>query len=132
MRAGDILIVWRLERLGRSLKHLVDIVNHLAEREIGFQSLQESIDTTIDDGQVIFQTFATLAEFQRNTMRERTLVGLQAARARGRNGGRPKALDAEKTALLYKLYDEKRHTIQELFQMMGVSKATLYNYMKER
>ena len=126
LQAGDTLIVWRLERLGRSLKHLVDTVNHLAGQRIGFQSLQESIDTTAVDGQRLFQIFATLAEFQRNIMREQTQAGLEAARARGRQGGRPKALDTKNKDKLYKLYDEKQYSVREICKIMGISSPTLY------
>ena len=132
LREGDVLVVWRLDRLGRSLKHLIELVNSLEERGIGFQSLQESIDTTTSGGKLIFHIFGALAEFERNLIQERTYAGLAAARARGRTGGRPKALDAKKTALLYRLYDEKKHSIQEICELVGVSKSTLYSYLRER
>jgi len=132
LRDGDVLVVWRLDRLGRSLKHLIELVNFLEEQGIGFQSLQESIDTTTSGGKLIFHIFGALAEFERNLIQERTYAGLAAARARGRTGGRPKALDAKKTALLYRLYDEKKHSIQEICDLVGVSKSTLYSYLRER
>ena len=132
LREGDVLVVWRLDRLGRSLKHLIELVNVLEERRIGFQSLQESIDTTTSGGRLIFHIFGALAEFERNLIQERTHAGLAAARARGRTGGRPKALDAKETALLYRLYDEKKHSIQEICELVGVSKSTLYSYLRER
>ena len=132
LREGDVLVVWRLDRLGRSLKHLIELVNSLEERGIGFQSLQESIDTTTSGGRLIFHIFGALAEFERNLIQERTHAGLEAARARGRTGGRPKALDAKKAALLYRLYDEKKHSIQEICDLVGVSKSTLYSYLRER
>ncbi|MCK5920107.1 MAG: recombinase family protein [Methylococcales bacterium] len=132
LRDGDVLVVWRLDRLGRSLRQLIELVNLLEERGIGFQSLQESIDTTTSGGKLIFHIFGALAEFERNLIRERTQAGLAAARARGKTGGRPKALDAKKTALLYRLYDEKKHSIQELCDLVGVSKTTLYSYLRER
>ena len=131
LREGDVLVVWRLDRLGRSLKHLIELVNVLEERGIGFQSLQESIDTTTSGGRLIFHIFGALAEFERGLIQERTYAGLAAARARGRTGGRPKALDAKKTALLYRLYDEKKHSIQEICELVGVSKSTLYSYLRE-
>ena len=93
LRAGDSLVVWRLDRLGRSLKHLIETINLLEERDIGFRSLNESIDTTTSSGRLILHIFGALAEYERNLIRERTLVGLNAARARGRVGGRPKALN---------------------------------------
>jgi DNA invertase Pin-like site-specific DNA recombinase len=132
LRPGDTLVVWRLDRLGRSLKHLIEIVTSLEEKGIGFQSVQESIDTTTSGGRLVFHIFGALAEFERNLIRERTQAGLQAARARGRKGGRPKALDMKKAALLYQLYDEKKHSIQELCDILGISKSTLYGYLEHR
>ena len=132
MRPGDSLVVWRLDRLGRSLQHLISTVTTLEKKDIGFQSLQESIDTTTSGGRLIFHIFGALAEFEHNLIRERTQAGLQAARARGRKGGRPKALDKKKTQLLYKLYDEKQHAISELCDMLGISKTALYGYLKRR
>ena len=132
VREGDTLLVWRLDRLGRSLIHLIETVSRLEERKIGFRSLQEAIDTTSSGGRLVFQIFGALAEFERNLIRERTLAGLSAARARGRKGGRPKALDATKTELLYKLYDEKHHTVKEICRLVGVSKPTLYTYLQQR
>ena len=132
LRKGDTLVVWRLDRLGRSLKHLIETVNELEERGIGFQSLQESIDTTTSSGRLIFHIFGALAEFERNLIRERTQAGLEAARARGRKGGRPKSLNAKKTELLYELYDSKKHTVKEICEMMGISRPTLYSYLRGR
>ena len=132
LRNGDTLVVWRLDRLGRSLKHLIETVNDLEERGIGFKSLQESIDTTTSSGRLIFHIFGALAEFERNLIRERTQAGLEAARARGRKGGRPKALDAKKAELLYELYDSKKHTVKEISAVMGISRPTLYSYLRDR
>jgi len=132
LRKGDTLVVWRLDRLGRSLKHLIETVNNLEERGIGFQSLQESIDTTTSSGRLVFHIFGALAEFERNLIRERTQAGLAAARARGRKGGRPKSLDAKKTELLYELYDSKKHTVKEICEMIGISRPTLYSYLQRR
>jgi DNA invertase Pin-like site-specific DNA recombinase len=129
LRPGDALVVWRLDRLGRSMKHLIDTVTMLEERGIGFQSLQESLDTTTSGGRLVFHIFGALAEFERNLIRERTQAGLQAARARGRKGGRRKKLDGKKVDLLYQLYAEKKHSIQELCNIMGISKSTLYDYI---
>lgn len=128
----DSLVVWRLDRLGRSLKNLIEIMNLLEERSIGFRSLQESIDTTTSGGKLIFHIFGALAEFERNLIRERTKAGLEAARARGRMGGRPKSLDENKIQLAYKLYDEKQHSIKEICQILRVSKSTLYTYLALR
>jgi len=101
LRPGDTLVVWRLDRLGRSLRHLIESVALLAERRIGFKSLTEQIDTTTSGGKLVFHVFGALAEFERDLIRERTHAGLAAARARGRTGGRPKALtDPKKLALV--------------------------------
>ena len=132
LREGDTLVVWRFDRLGRSLRHLIDTMLTLKEREIGFQSLQESIDTTTSGGRLVFHMFGALAEFERDVIRERTQAGLAIARARGRTGGRPKALDENKKALLYKLYDEKEHSIKEICSILGISKSTLYAYLNRR
>ena len=132
VRKGDSLVVWRLDRLGRSLKHLIETVGQLEEKGIGFRSLQEAIDTTTSGGRLIFHIFGALAEFERNLIRERTIAGLEAARARGRLGGRPRKLDAKKTELAYRLYDEKKHTVTEICQMLGISKPTLYAYLSHR
>jgi len=130
-RTGDVLVVWRLDRLVRSLKDLIEIMSTLDERGIGLQSLQESISTTNNSGRLIFHLFGALAEFERNLIRERTTAGLVAARTRGHRGGRPKALDPAKRQLAVKLYTEKQHTIIEICKLMGISKPTLYNYIAE-
>lgn len=132
LRPGDTLVVWRLDRLGRSLKQLIEIVTSLEAQGIGFQSLQEALDTTTSSGRLVFHIFGALAEFERHRIRERTQAGLQAARARGRMGGRPKALDTKKVALLYQLYDEQQHSIQELCDLLGIAKSTLYAYLNQR
>ncbi len=132
LREGDSLVMWRLDRLGRSLRHLIDTVSELEERGIGFRSLQESIDTTTSGGRLIFHIFGALAEFERNLIRERTIAGLQAARARGRLGGRPRKLNAKKTELAYQLHDEQKYAVKEICQMLGVSKPTLYAYLARR
>ena len=132
LREGDILVVWRLDRLGRSLKHLLETVSMLEDRGIGFRSLQESIDTTTSGGRLIFHIFGALAEFERNLIRERTMAGLRAARARGRVGGRPRKLDEKKTELAYQLYDEKKYAVKEICQILEISKPTLYAYLQRR
>lgn len=129
LRSGDILVVWRLDRLGRSLKDLVQWIGELEEQGIGFQSLQESIDTTSPSGKLVFHLFASLAEFERNLIRERTLAGLAAARSRGKMGGRRKKLDAKQRLLAVSLYQQKQHTIKEICSIFGISKQTLYNYL---
>lgn len=130
-RAGDLLVVWRLDRLGRSLKDLIEMVSQMEARGVGFQSLQESVDTTSSGGKLIFHIFGALAEFERQLIRERTQAGLTAARARGRRGGRPKALEPTKRQLAVKLYHAKEHPVDEICRMMGISKPTLYKYVAE-
>lgn len=130
-RTGDVLVVWRLDRLGRSLKDLIETMETLGQRGIGLSSLQESITTTNNSGRLIFHLFGALAEFERNLISERTTAGLIAARKRGHRGGRPKALDPAKRQLAVKLYTEKQHTIIEICKLMGISKPTLYNYIAE-
>ncbi|CAA3816338.1 recombinase family protein [Acinetobacter baumannii] len=129
LRAGDTVVIWRLDRLGRSLKNLITLVERLEAAKVGLRSLQENIDTTSSGGRLVFHLFGALAEFERNLVRERTLAGLAAARARGRMGGRPKRLDPAKLALALRLHHEDKHTIKEICQMMGISKLTLYNYL---
>jgi len=129
-RAGDTIVVWRLDRLSRSLKDLIEMVTLLESKGIGLKSLQEAIDTSSSSGKLILHIFGALAEFERNLIRERTQAGLQAARARGRKGGRPKSLNKDKQALAVKLYDEKKHTVDQICEMMGISKPTLYKYIE--
>jgi len=130
-RTGDVLIVWRLDRLGRSLKDLIKTMETLDLRGIELSSLQESITTTNNSGRLIFHLFGALAEFEHNLIRERTTAGLKAARARGHLGGRPKALDLPKRQLAVKLYLDGQHTIMEICKLMGISKPTLYHYVAE-
>ena len=120
LREGDTLIVWRLDRLGRSLKHLIELVNELEQRKIGLRSLTESMNTTTSGGKLIFHIFGALSEFERNLIRERTQAGLAAARARGRRGGRPLALDEKKREIAVRLYNEKEHTVKEICQIMDI------------
>jgi DNA invertase Pin-like site-specific DNA recombinase len=113
VRKGGTLVVWRLDRLGRSLPHLITTMTALEERGIGVKSLTENIDTTTSGGKLIFHIFGALAEFERNLIRERTTAGLTAARARGRTGGRPKAFTGKQLSIAQDLY-EKRHPIAEI------------------
>jgi DNA invertase Pin-like site-specific DNA recombinase len=129
VRKGDILVVWRLDRLGRSLPHLISTMTDLEERGIGFKSLTENIDTTTSGGRLIFHIFGALAEFERNLIREQTTAGLVATRARGRKGGRPQALTARQLGIARDLY-EKRHPIAEICWTLKISKATLYRAIK--
>jgi DNA invertase Pin-like site-specific DNA recombinase len=125
VRKGDTLAVWRLDRLGRSLPHLIATMTDLEERGIGFKSLTENIDTTTSGGKLIFHIFGALAEFERNLIKERARAGLVAARARGRKGGRPKALTGKQLSIAQDLY-EKRHPIAEICRTLKISRATLY------
>jgi len=129
LRAGDTLVVWRLDRLGRSLKHLIETISTLDNRQIGFKSLTENIDTTTSGGKLIFHIFGALAEFERDIIRERTNAGLQAARARGRRGGRPKALTAKKVQMAQQLYYDKTNAIADICKTLNISRATLYRYV---
>jgi DNA invertase Pin-like site-specific DNA recombinase len=131
LREGDILVVWRLDRLGRSLKDLIELMSWLEARRVGFRSLQESIDTTTPGGRLTFHLFGSLAEFERNLIRERTKAGLEAARARGRKGGRPKRRNGPQRVLIVDLYRQKKHTVVEICTMFGISKPTLYAYVAE-
>ena len=131
LRKGDTVVVWRLDRLGRSLKHLIEWIGELNEMDVGFHSLQENIDTQSPTGKLIFHIFGALSEFERNLIRERTKAGLEAARARGKQGGRPKKLDANKQELAKDLYASKKYTIMEICEMVGISKPTLYTYVRE-
>lgn len=131
-REGDVFVVWRLDRLSRSLKDLIEMVALLDSRKIGLRSLHESIDTSSSSGKLIFHIFGALAEFERNLIRERTHAGLQAARARGRRGGRPYKLSADKTKLVIQLYESKKHSIKQICDLVGISKPTLYKYLKKK
>lgn len=131
LRKGDTLVIWRLDRLGRSLRDLIDWMNYLEEEGVGLQSLQESIDTATSTGKLVFHIFGALAEFERNLIRERTMAGLAAARARGRLGGRPKTLSAEDRQVAVDLYQEKKMTVKKICEIMGISKPTLYSYVRE-
>ncbi len=130
-RKGDTLVVWKLDRLGRSLPHLVATVRDLIAREVGFKSLQESIDTTTSGGKLIFHIFASLAEFERDLIRERTNAGLSAARARGRKGGRPKGvMDRNKQKAAMALKKDSSRSIAEICQILGVCRNTYYKYVR--
>jgi DNA invertase Pin-like site-specific DNA recombinase len=129
LRPGDTLVVWKLDRLGRSLRHLVDIITGLADRGIGFRSLQEAIDTTTPGGKLVFHVFAALAEFERDLIRERTAAGLAAARARGRRGGRPSVMTAHKARVAQEMYRSGQYTVSAIAQTLGISRASLYRHL---
>src|SRR5919206_366503 len=131
-REGDVLVVWRLDRLGRSLPHLIETITLLNSRKVGFRSLTENIDTTTSGGKLVFHIFGALAEFERDIIRERTNAGLQAARARGHLGGRPKAKSLntpKKVAMAQSLYENKNNTIDEICKTLDISRSTLYRYI---
>lgn len=126
LRDGDTLVVWRLDRLGRSLRHLIDVVAELSERGVGFRSITEQVDTTTSGGRLVFHVFGALAEFERDLIRERTLAGLQAARRRGRMGGRPALMTADKTTTARRMYEQQELTVEQIARALGVSRSTIY------
>lgn len=130
-RPGDTLVVWKLDRLGRTLKNLIHFINELHTKNINFISLQESIDTTSPSGKLVFHLFASLAEFERDMIIERTKAGLSAARARGRVGGRRKKLTPEKLKQVKALYDSKTVPVKEICSTFSIAKPTLYKYLKK-
>ena len=129
MRHGDTLVVWKLDRLARSLKQLVDTVETLEGRGVGFRSLTEAIDTTTAGGKLVFHIFAALAEFERGMIKERTLAGLDAARARGRFGGRPRSLKEQDLQAARAMLANPLITVEEVADRLGVAPATLYRYL---
>ena len=129
LRPGDTLVVWKLDRLGRSLRHLVDTVAGLAERGVGFRSLQEAIDTTTPGGKLVFHVFAALAEFERDLIRERTTAGLAAARSRGRRGGRPSVMTIDKLQVAREMYRSGQYTVAAIATTLGVSRASIYRHV---
>ena len=126
LRSGDTVVVWRLDRLGRSLRHLIDTVQTLESRGVAFRSLTENIDTSTPGGKLIFHVFGALAEFERDLIRERTLAGLAAARARGRSGGRPTVWTPEKLKVARSMYDSREHDVASIARVVGISRASVY------
>jgi DNA invertase Pin-like site-specific DNA recombinase len=126
LRPGDTVVVWRLDRLGRSLRHLIDTVGELESRGVAFQSLTEQIDTGTPAGKLVFHVFGALAEFERDLIRERTMAGLAAARARGRVGGRPTVWTAAKLATARSMYASEEHDVATIARVLGVSRASVY------
>jgi DNA invertase Pin-like site-specific DNA recombinase len=131
LRAGDTFIVYKLDRLARSTKKLIEVAEQLKEMKVEFVSIRDNIDTSTSTGRLMFGMLAVLAEFERDIIRERTMAGLEAARARGRKGGRPSA-DKKKIKQALTLYDSQEHTISEITDLTGVSKATLYRELNKR
>lgn len=128
VRPGDTVVVWKLDRIGRNMKHLIELVECFKEKGISFVSIKENIDTTSATGKLIFNIFASLAEFERDIIVERTKAGLDAARARGRKGGRPKKR-TDKVEMAIKMYESKQYTINQITDATGLSKTTLYRYL---
>src|ERR687894_816540 len=130
IRAGDTLVVWRLDRLGRSLKDLIERLTELHSRNIGFKSLTENIDTTTSGGKLVFHIFGALAEFEREIIRERTTAGLDAARSRGKVGGRPKALSVKEAQMLRNMAADKSLGVSDICRTLGIGRTTFYRYVK--
>jgi DNA invertase Pin-like site-specific DNA recombinase len=133
VREGDTLVVWRLDRLGRSLKDLIERLTELGTRNIGFKSLTENIDTTTSGGKLIFHIFGALAEFERDLIRERTNAGLTPARARGKKGGRPRSPlgEEKKLQLAKKMYGDKTMPVEEIYKSLHIPRSTFYKYVRE-
>jgi len=130
LRPDDVVVVWRLDRLGRSLKNLIALVEDVADKEVGFRSLTEGIDTTNTGGKLVFHIFSALAEFERDLIRERTMAGLEAARARGRLGGRPPTMTPEKITVARQMYATREHTVEAIAKTLGVSRKTIYRHLE--
>ncbi len=130
LREGDTVIVWKLDRIGRSIKHLIDLIEEFKNRKVNFVSIKENIDTSTATGKLIFNIFASLAEFERDIIAERTKAGLTAARARGKRGGRP-SKKKDKVALALKMYDSKQYTVNEIVEATSLSRTTLYRYLNQ-
>ena len=129
LRAGDTLVVIKIDRLGRSLSHLVNLIEELRTKDIGFKSINDPIDTTTPSGRLIFNIFASLAEFELSLIRERTIAGLKSSKARGIKGGRKPSLNPIQIKSLRTLYQSKEHSISDICNQFGISKKTLYNYL---
>lgn len=135
LREGDVIVTWKLDRLGRSLRDLVNLVNEIQDKGAGLKSLNDSIDTATSQGKLTFRLFASLAEFERDIIRERTKAGLETARARGRKGGRPKGLSKEakdKAIIAETLYTKGEMSVTEICKHLGIARSTLYKYLKFR
>lgn len=131
-REGDTIVVWKLDRLGRSIQNLIQTITLLMDRKIGFKSLQENIDTSTSSGKLIFHIFSALAEFERDVIQERTQAGLKAARARGKIGGRPPLLDTRQINRMIEMYDEQKNTVAEICKIYNISRPSFYNYLNNR
>ena len=129
LREGDTLVVWRLDRLGRSLRHLIDTVTDLQDKGIEFKSITEAIDTRTSGGKLVFHIFGALAEFEREIIRERTKAGLTAARSRGKTGGRPKSLTEKQVRILHQLAADRSNSVQDICRTLDISRKTYYRYL---
>lgn len=135
IRPNDTIVIWKLDRLARSLRDLVNLVNQIKDRGAALHSLNDQIDTSTAHGKFTFHLFAAIAEFERDIIRDRTIAGLEAARVRGRVGGRPKGLSkkAQHTAIIAEsLYRKRELSIKEICEQLSISKNTLYRYLKHR
>ena len=135
LREGDTLVIWKLDRLGRNLAHLIHLTTKLIEKKVGLISLNDPIDTTTAQGRLVFGIFASLAEFERELIRERTQAGLKSARARGRKGGRPKGMSKsamEKATIAEALYKNGTIPVKKIAEQLDISKTTLYLYLRSR
>ena len=135
VREGDTVVIWKLDRLGRSLTHLIDVVNQLESKGAGLVSLNDPVDTTTAQGRLVFRIFASLAEFERELIRERTIAGQTSARRRGQHLGRRKGLSKaaeDKSRIVESLYKEKKLSVNAIAMQMGISKSTLYQYLRHR
>lgn len=130
VRAGDTVVVWRLDRLGRSLRHLIEVVEDLSRQDVGFRSITEAIDTTTSAGRLIFHVFGALAEFERDLIRERTLAGLESARARGRMGGRPTVMTKAKTTAARRMYEQQDLSVAQIAEVLQVSRSSVYRALR--
>lgn len=130
LREGDTVVVYKLDRLGRSMKHLIELIEQFDALGVNFVSISDAIDTSTPTGRLFFHVMASLAEFERDLIRERTKAGLEAARARGKNGGRP-ATDQKKVDLALRMYESKEYTIKEICEASGISVGTLYKYIEK-
>ncbi|NET35910.1 MAG: recombinase family protein [Cyanothece sp. SIO1E1] len=135
LREGDVIVTWKLDRLGRSIRDLINLINEIQDKGAGLKSLNDSIDTTTPQGKLTFHLFASLAEFERDIIRERTKAGLEAARARGRKGGRPKGLSKEaqdKAMVAETLYMQGEMSVTEICKHLNIARSTLYKYLRHR
>ena len=132
VREGDTIVVWKLDRLGRSIQHLIQTITSLIDKKIAFKSLQENIDTSTSGAKLIFHIFSALAEFERDLIQERTQAGLKAARVRGKMGGRPPLLDTRQINRMIEMYDKQKNTVAEICEIYNISRPSFYNYLNNR